>query len=74
MMPSLSVVQTVPSRRCTNPVAMHYELGQRIGLSGTPLIIAEDGTQLPGYMPPTALRAALDDLAKNTAGATTVGG
>ena len=66
--------KTVPSRRCTNPVAMHYELGQRIGLSGTPLIIAEDGTQLSGYMPPTALRAALDDLAKNADGAVAADG
>ena len=59
--------KTVSARRCTNPVAMHYALGQRIGLTGTPLIIAEDGTQLPGYMPPATLRAALEDLQKNAA-------
>lgn len=54
--------KAVPARTCDNPVATQYALGQRIGLAGTPLIIAEDGTQLPGYMPPAALRTALDEL------------
>lgn len=53
----------VPPRECENPVAAHYQLGQRIGLTGTPLILARDGTQMPGYMPPDALLAMLDDLA-----------
>jgi thiol:disulfide interchange protein DsbC len=55
--------RNVPARDCPNPVAAHYQLGQRIGLTGTPLILAEDGTQMPGYMPPDALLAVLDDLA-----------
>ena len=57
--------EDVPRRPCTSPVARHYALGQRIGLAGTPLIIAEDGTQLPGYMPPAALLEALENLHKN---------
>ncbi|WP_024891385.1 DsbC family protein [Luteimonas huabeiensis] len=60
--------QDVPRRACTSPVARHYALGQRIGLAGTPLIVAEDGTQLPGYMPPAALLEALENLQKNAAG------
>ena len=53
----------VPARRCTNPVAMQYTFGQRMGLTGTPMILAEDGTQLGGYVPPAQLRAELDRLA-----------
>src|SRR5690606_28260140 len=53
----------VPTRDCKNPVTMEYDVGQRIGLAGTPLIVAADGTTLPGYLPPKELRAALDKLA-----------
>lgn len=58
----------VPPKRCTSPVAMQYALGQRMGLTGTPMILAEDGTQFPGYLPPAELKQALDKLAS---GATT---
>jgi thiol:disulfide interchange protein DsbC len=57
----------VPPRECENPVAKHYQLGQRIGLTGTPLILARDGTQMPGYMPPDALLSMLEDLAARAA-------
>jgi thiol:disulfide interchange protein DsbC len=50
----------VPKASCKNPVAMQYNLGQRAGLTGTPMILAEDGTQLGGYIPAVDLRAALD--------------
>ena len=51
-----------PMRNCKNPVDMEYDIGQRAGLTGTPMVIAEDGTQLGGYVPPAKLRAALDRL------------
>ncbi|WP_438951789.1 DsbC family protein [Porticoccus sp.] len=38
-----------------NPVASHYELGQKIGISGTPALILEDGALLPGYSPASEL-------------------
>src|SRR3546814_7940743 len=50
----------VPTRNGKNPVTMEYDVGQRIGLAGTPLIVAPDGTAIPGYMPHKELRAALD--------------
>lgn len=50
----------VDAARCTSPVAQQYAVGQRAGLTGTPMILAEDGTQLGGYVPADALRAALD--------------
>jgi len=59
----------VEQRQCTSPVAMHYDLGQRIGVSGTPAVFAADGTQLGGYMPPAQLRQALDRLAGRAAAA-----
>ncbi len=57
----------VPYRACTNPVTMEYELGRRAGLTGTPMVLAPDGTQLGGYVPPRELRAALDALARGQA-------
>ncbi|MEL1266154.1 DsbC family protein [Pseudoxanthomonas putridarboris] len=53
----------VPSRDCKNPVTMEYDLGQRIGVSGTPAIYSAEGVQLGGYLPPQALRERLDELA-----------
>jgi thiol:disulfide interchange protein DsbC len=54
----------VPYRACTNPVTMEYELGRRAGLTGTPMVLAPDGTQLGGYLSPQQLKEALDGLAK----------
>ncbi|WP_369940348.1 DsbC family protein [Xanthomonas medicagonis] len=56
---------------CKNPVTMQYNLGQRLGVNGTPAIFAPDGTQLGGYLPPAQLRQALD---KRAAEATKAGG
>ncbi|NLA67721.1 MAG: DsbC family protein [Gammaproteobacteria bacterium] len=60
--------RSVPSSTCTSPVARHYDIGRRVGLAGTPMIVTADGTQMPGYMPPADLRAALDRLAAEAAG------
>jgi thiol:disulfide interchange protein DsbC len=54
----------VPYRNCKNPVTMEYNLGQRVGLTGTPMIVASDGTQLGGYIPPHELRTELDRMAE----------
>jgi thiol:disulfide interchange protein DsbC len=53
----------VPARNCTNPVTMEYDVGQRAGLTGTPMVLAADGTTLGGYLSPQQLRTALDRLA-----------
>ncbi len=60
--------RNVPERSCANPVATHYQIGQRIGLTGTPMILTADGFQMPGYMPPDALLTTLDSLAAEAAG------
>lgn len=57
----------VPNRTCKTPVDMQYDIGQRVGLTGTPMILAEDGSQHGGYVPAAQLREALDKRAAETA-------
>ena len=52
----------VPPLACKNPVADQYESGRRMGLTGTPMIINEDGMMLPGYLPPDKMLESLDKL------------
>lgn len=42
--------RAVKQQECENPVAEQYRLGQRVGVRGTPTIITEDGTVVPGYV------------------------
>jgi thiol:disulfide interchange protein DsbC len=54
-------VAAVPD--CTSaPIATHYELGQRAGLSGTPGVYSESGADLGGYSPPQQLLERLEAL------------
>lgn len=53
----------IPNKNCKNSVTQQYDVGQRVGLTGTPMILAADGTQLGGYVPPAALRETLDKMA-----------
>ena len=50
---------SIPDRSCANPVMDQYELGQAMGVTGTPAIITEEGALLPGYVPAAELAAAL---------------
>ena len=53
----------VAARKCENtPVQAHYDLGQRVGVRGTPAIFSESGVQLGGYLPAEALLGRLDAL------------
>ena len=41
---------------CENqPIAKHYTIGKKIGISGTPAIITSSGELLPGYISPDEL-------------------
>ena len=62
--------RAMPNKDCKNTVTMQYDIGQRAGLTGTPMILAEDGTQIGGYVPPQQLREALDKLAAGNKPAT----
>lgn len=45
----------VPPRNCPSPVMAHYQAGLKMGLEGTPMVLAPDGTSLGGYLPPDML-------------------
>lgn len=51
--------QNIPAHDCQNPVLEHYNLGNKIGISGTPAIVLQDGTVIPGYLEPAQLAAAV---------------
>lgn len=44
---------------CANPVKAQFDLGVKLGVSGTPTIVAEDGRLLGGYLAPDELLKAL---------------
>lgn len=52
--------ESVNTAKCQNTVAQQYQLGQRLGVTGTPNIILEDGTLIPGYQPAQVLIQALN--------------
>jgi thiol:disulfide interchange protein DsbC len=41
----------IPTAQCENPVLKQFELGQRIGVNGTPAIVLANGQLIPGYQP-----------------------
>lgn len=43
--------ETIPEASCENMVAEEYALGKAMGVNGTPAIVLEDGTLIPGYRP-----------------------
>jgi thiol:disulfide interchange protein DsbC len=49
--------------KCANPVAEEFQLGVDIGVSGTPTILAADGTRIGGYLTPDQMLARLQGLA-----------
>lgn len=50
-MTSAKAGESVSPASCENPIADSYNLGQRVGVSGTPTIIFDDGRVTPGYIP-----------------------
>jgi len=61
--------EKVEAKTCPNPVTEEFELGMKIGVTGTPMVIAEDGTQIGGYLAPDAMLTRLDGLKNPTAAA-----
>lgn len=54
---------------CSNPVASQFRLGERIGVDGTPTVIAADGTVLGGFLTAEQLLHALQSLQRQHADA-----
>lgn len=55
-------------KQCSNPVEADYELGNRIGVTGTPAVYTESGIQLGGYVPPDQLLQRLQQLGAKAGG------
>lgn len=55
----------VNSGECSNPVKKHMELGELMGIRGTPAIVLDSGEMIPGYVEPKKLAALLDKTSKN---------
>lgn len=51
----------ITSKECTNPVAEQFELGQKLGVNGTPALVTTDGLMIPGFRPADQLVKMLDD-------------
>jgi len=52
--------QSVPDNVCDgNPIAAQFQLGQEMGVRGTPAIAMQDGTMIPGYQSAEDVVAAL---------------
>lgn len=50
----------IPEKYCeSHPVGEQYELGQLVGITGTPAVLLPSGQLLPGYVPPDDLAAFL---------------
>ncbi|MDG4550030.1 MAG: thioredoxin fold domain-containing protein [Candidatus Contendobacter sp.] len=47
--------KTIENRTCTNPVADDYNLGKKIGVSGTPAIFTDSGEHVGGYLSAAAM-------------------
>lgn len=45
---------------CKTDIGAHYQLGVLFGVQGTPAIVLDDGTVVPGYQPPKEMMAMLD--------------
>lgn len=53
--------ETVESDDCgTTPVDQHYRLGVALGIRGTPAIVTDDGTLVPGYVPAGDLKERIE--------------
>lgn len=57
--------ETLKSKPCgTTPVAKEYQLGEDLGVQGTPTIVLANGELLPGYVPPAMLVDHLKTVAR----------
>lgn len=54
--------EEVPAKTCDNPIAEQYNAGLAAGVTGTPALILDNGTIMPGYVPPVQLKQRLDSL------------
>ena len=56
--------EPVEQKTCANPVKEEMQLGEEVGVTGTPTIITDTGQLLPGYVPAPRLAQILDQESK----------
>ena len=56
--------ENVPQANCDNPVESQMLIGQKMGVNGTPALVLNDGTLIPGYRPARDLAIMLDSNSK----------
>jgi len=56
--------ESLPKANCDNPITAQFDLAQQLGVTGTPALLLDDGTLIPGYRPAKDLAAMLDGQAK----------
>ena len=51
----LKAGEQLPAKTCDNPVASEFQMGNEVGVTGTPSIVLASGELVPGYIPPLQL-------------------
>ncbi|MCY4265699.1 MAG: DsbC family protein [Gammaproteobacteria bacterium] len=52
--------EPLPEITCDTPVLEHYQIGNELGISGTPALVLSDGRVVPGYLDSARLGAMLN--------------
>lgn len=55
--------RSIASKSCENTVKEQYELGRKLGVTGTPALVLADGSMQPGYLPADRLVSILKNVA-----------
>ena len=64
----LKGLDQVKGKTCDDSIKQQMKVANLIGVTGTPTLVMQDGSVLPGYLPPKRLLEALDDDAKQNNG------
>lgn len=59
----LQQVKQVKDETCKDPIKRHMEVANTIGVTGTPTLVLQDGSVLPGYVPAKRLIQVLENQA-----------
>ena len=52
--------ESIDMKQCENPIKSHMKLGEEFGASGTPMLVTEKGTIIPGYVNAISLSQGLE--------------
>lgn len=66
MMTDAKERREIPAKTCDNPITEQFQLGRKVGVSGTPALVTSSGKLLPGYMPADRLLSVLKKDAEST--------